>query len=179
MAEEPQEPRPLGRARRAKRQGPAKSPTELSPSEVLAEALAEMDQWLTALEEEYGLSRETVSRIIGDPVIGPAFPALCALQSRGDEAEFTRRREANVLAAMAMRNGPLEDFHSQGVPVGNREMKEIMVFAGRRMNTVLALRDALNASGPGGQRLWKRIVVAYHRLFCLNWEVTDKGEVMI
>jgi hypothetical protein len=116
---------------------------------------------------------------VDDPVIGPAFLILCALHRQGDEAEFTRRREANVLAAMALRNGPLEDFHSQGVPVGNREMKEIMVFAGRRMNTVLALRDALNASGPGGQRLWKRIVVAYHRLFCREWEVADRGEMMI
>jgi hypothetical protein len=177
MAEEPQEPRPLGRARRAKRQ--SESPIEPSPGEVLAGALSEIDRWLTALEEEYGVSRESVARIMEDPVIGPAFPALCALQSRGDEAEFTRRKEANALVAMAVRNGPLEDFHSQGVPVGNREMKEIMVFAGRRMNTVLALRDALNASGPGGRRLWKRIVVAYHHLFCRDWEVTDRGEVMI
>jgi len=46
-------------------------------------------------------------------------------------------------------------------------------------NTVLALRDALNASGPGGQRLWKRIVVAYHYLFCRDWEITDRGEMMI
>jgi hypothetical protein len=177
MAEELQQP--LGRARRARRRPETTATTAPLPGEALAAVLTEIDQWLVSLEEEYEVSRETIAGIVDDPVIGPAFLILCALHRQGDEAEFTRRREANVLAAMAVRNGPLEDFHSQGVPVGNREIKEIMVFAGRRMNTVLALRDALNASGPGGQRLWKRIVVAYHRLFCREWEVADRGEVMI
>jgi len=102
------------------------------------------------------------------------FAALFA--EPGDEDSFSPRLEANVLVAMAIRNGPIENYHSAGRPLGNSEMKELTVSASRRMNAILQFRNILLESGPDGQRAWRRIVVTYHRMYCAGWETADVGE---
>lgn len=120
-----------------------------------------------------GLSEKTVQTIMQSPAIHAS--ALIGFAVFGDEADFSPRKEANVLTALAFRNGPLEDFHASGRPIGNQEMKDLTNSVSRRLNSLLRLRDIL-MSDPGGQQIWRRAIVALHETFCHGWESEDIGE---
>jgi hypothetical protein len=76
------------------------------------------------------------------------------------------RIEANVLVAYCFRNGPLEDFHSSGRPIGQREMRRLMIFACRQLEGCLEVRKFLLAHQPN---LWWSFVNCYHAMYCGRW----------
>lgn len=81
----------------------------------------------------------------------------------------TPRMEANALVAFCLRNqGPLENWHSEGRPIGDPEMKELMIKTCRNVEAWLAIRDALLRENP---ERWWGWVNCYHRLYCMRWEV--------
>lgn len=162
-------PQPLGRARRAKRAGTE----DPNLGQLIAQATRAAEDFFSHLES-LGLSRETIEKIMQGPA-AMAFIPLVGFAGWGNESEFSPRVEANALTAAAFRNGPLEDYHASGMPIGNTEMRGLMISASRRMNALLQLRDIL-LSDPGGKLLWQRMIVAYHKMFCRNWENTDIGE---
>jgi hypothetical protein len=174
-------PQPAGRTRRRRPKSTFSAPDDVDV-EALARAIAmardAAEEWLGVLGT-IGLSDEIVDAVIRNPVAAKAFGpmAFIALAAEpGDEDSFSPRLEANVLVAMAIRNGPIENYHYASRPLGDTEMKELTVSASRRLNAILQFRNILLESGPDGQRAWRRIVVTYHRMYCAGWETADVGE---
>ena len=129
---------------------------------------------LHQLIEQVGLTDEIVKPILADPITESGFFTLLMIPP-GNEAEFSPRIEANVVTAIAFRNGPLEDFHAEGCPIDDSRMRDLMIDASRRMHSLLRLRDALNSTGPG-RCVWERAIAGYHDMFCARWEVRNIGE---
>lgn len=97
-----------------------------------------------------------------------AFPSCVALAGNHRE-EPSPRTEANALVAYCVRNGgPLEDYHASGRPIGQAEMKELMIRSCRRVDAWLGVREACLRSEPG---LWWAWVNAYHAMYCGRWSM--------
>jgi len=86
---------------------------------------------------------------------------------------FNHRDEANVLIAMAVRNGPIEDLHAGKWSalledktlsrITDEEMKTIMIAA----TEVLAKLLRLRAEDPDEYR---RRVQEFGKMYCRSWE---------
>lgn len=79
------------------------------------------------------------------------------------------RTEANALVAYCLRNGgPLEDYHAGARPIGQAEMKTLMITASRRVEAWLRVREACMQREPG---VWWAWVNAYHYMYCKRWSM--------
>mgnify|MGYP001102317179 CR=1 FL=1 len=110
-------PQPAGRTRRRPKS------VFSEPDDVDVEALARAvavardtaGEWLGAVGA-IGLSDEIVDAVIRNPVAAKAFVSMtfaglfAALFAESGDEEFSPRLEANVLVAMAIRNGPIENY---------------------------------------------------------------------
>jgi len=86
---------------------------------------------------------------------------------------FNHRDEANVLIALAVRNGPIEDLHA-GKPsalledntlsrITDEEMKAIMISATQQLAKLLRMRD----SNPEG---YQQQIRTFGSVYCRSWE---------
>ncbi len=94
---------------------------------MMEEAMADAG-WEALMIEQMG--EEAFRRVVRDPVAMAALVAFSAIAHSGNEDEFTPRKEANVLIAAAVRNGPFKDAHAAGRLL-DRDVREIMVSASR------------------------------------------------
>ena len=92
--------------------------------------------------------------------------------SRLSDVSPKPRIEANALVGYCFRNGVLEDFHAEGVPLSNAWMKTIMIDASRRADAWNHTRRLLTRFDP---RLWSLFVLSYHQMYCAQWEVRRRG----
>jgi len=80
------------------------------------------------------------------------------------ESEFTERDEGNTLASLCFRNcGPLEDWHAEGRPIGDREMKILNIKSSERMTAVLLLKERCPS-------LYWDTLRCYNKWLCHGWE---------
>ena len=80
------------------------------------------------------------------------------------------RMEGNAVAALAFRNGPIEDFHTEGKPLSDKEMKKLNIYGSRTLTGILALRNVCMNMGTEGEEFWKTSIMAYHSIYCSHWE---------
>ena len=78
-------------------------------------------------------------------------------------SSFTVRDEANALVVLCFRNGPIEDYHANDRPIGQKEMKRIMLYACRNLEKYLSLKNENAIKYKGAMML-------YNILFCGGWE---------
>ena len=86
---------------------------------------------------------------------------------------FTIRDEANAIVAWAFRNGPLEDLHAGEHSellecdslsrITDSEMKEIMLTACKRVETLLRLKS-------NDPKKYDTIIKGYCYLYCGDWD---------
>lgn len=142
--------------------------------DALDTVLTAVNQFVEMLKRDWGLEDAMIQEIFRSPAAKVFLPLIMLAAAYTGDEEFSPRMEANAIVAMVFRNGPLEDYHS-GMPIGDAEMRELMISASRRMNSILCLRDIL-LSSESGQRVWLRMISAYHHAFCKGWEMKDIGE---
>ena len=59
-----------------------------------------------------------------------------------EKEEITYREEANALIRLCVRdNTPLEDYHAKGTPIGQEEMKSLMIASTKNLAHWLKKRD--------------------------------------
>lgn len=88
--------------------------------------------------------------------------------ARIDPTRPSPRKEANALVAYCIRNeGPLEDFHAAGCPIGDDEMRTFMIASCRLVEAWLKVRETTLREMP---ERWWGWVNSYHRLYCSRWE---------
>jgi len=78
----------------------------------------------------------------------------------------TARVEANALIAYCVRNGPWENLHANGKPLGQTRMRELMIFSSRQLEGCLEVRSLLLPEEPS---LWWTFINGYHAMYCGRW----------
>ena len=78
------------------------------------------------------------------------------------------RVEANVMTAYCFRNTILEKYHHEGTPLGDPEMKELMISMSSRLSEWLNMKNLLHAFTD--ELLYNIIVRTYEAAYTHNWE---------
>ena len=77
--------------------------------------------------------------------------------------KLTIRDEANALICESLRNGPIENIHSDGSRITQEEIKEIMIFASEKLYDLLKLKEQDSAA-------YFNFIKFMRKTYCKNWQ---------
>ena|SRR2546428_13428634 len=80
----------------------------------------------------------------------------------------TSREQSNALIADCVRNSVLERFHAEGTPIGQEEMKALMIDCSTRLDRwVIFGRLTINTDF---EPIYLASLAAIGRMYCTQWE---------
>src|SRR5437867_8783815 len=80
----------------------------------------------------------------------------------------TSRKQSNALIAECVRNTVLEDYHAAGTPIGQEEMKVLMIDCSTRLNRwVIFGRLTINTQF---EPIYLATLAAIGKMYCSRWE---------